>query len=160
MKTMEQQREDPRREGALRRFAAADRGASMMVSLVVGFMVVVIASTAIFKGIFQAHDSNMRIYRKVKALEALQNEMEYWKAEVSLRGANHQRPYGRYQVVLESDSRRTNDAVLASFEPAASIRPLGTSGQVDAYEITVSITWPEGDKLWRETMTTAVNPLY
>ncbi len=160
MKTGTQQRETRQGEGAMRRFLREDRGATMLPSLVVGFMVVVIASTAIFKGIFQAHDSNMRIYRKVKALEALQNEMEYWKAEVSLRGASHQRPYGRYQVVLESDSRRSNDAVLASFEPAAQIRPLGTTGQVQAFEITVSITWPEGDKLWRETMTTAVNPLY
>ena len=51
------------------RVYASDRGATFLPSLIVGFIIVVVSSTAIFKGIFQAHDQNMRIYRKVKALD-------------------------------------------------------------------------------------------
>lgn len=137
-----------------------DRGGAFLPSLVMGFMIVVLTSTAVFKGVFQAHQQNLNMYRRLKALQALQNEVEYWKAEVFVKGPQHQNPNARYSVPIEVNKRGRNDVILATFEPAARIRRIPTSTGIEYYEISVSVNWPEGNEVRRETITTAVNPRY
>jgi hypothetical protein len=138
-----------------------DRGGAFLPSLVMGFMIVILTSTAVFKGVFQAHQQNLNMYRRLKALQALQNEVEYWKV-----GGLHQGTYGTrtpthaISVPIEVNKRGRNDAVLATFEPAARIRRVPTDTGVEYFEITVSVNWPEGNEVRRETITTAINPRY
>ena len=110
---------------------ADDRGGVFLPSLVMGFMIVVITSTAVFKGVFQAHQQNLNMYRRLKALEALQNEVEYWKAEIFVKGPQAQSPNSRISVPIEVNKRGRNDVVLATFEPAARIRRVPCSAGVD-----------------------------
>lgn len=137
-----------------------DRGGTFLPSLVMGFMIVILTSTAVFKGVFQAHQQNLNMYRRLKALQALQNEVEYWKSEVFIRGPRHLNPNARYSVPIEVNKRGRNDVVMATFEPAARVRRVPTDTGIEYYEITVSVNWPEGNEMRRETITTAINPRY
>jgi len=136
-----------------------EQGISFYPQLVVALLILMVTSTALVKNIHQAHENTKAEYRRMRALEELQAEVEFWKAAVYVFGINHPRPNARHFVPLDTGGgRRERDFVLAEFAPAPLIELIRTGG-LDAFQITVSITWPEGRAMRRETLRTAVNQL-
>ncbi len=133
-----------------------ERGIAFYPQLIIAVLMLAISSTALVKNIYQARDTTMKEYRRLRALEELQNEMEFWKAAVFIYGVNAPRPNDRHLVPIDTGKRRTRDYVMAEFNPAPEVRLVRQDG-TDAYEITVSIMWPEGSVMRRETLRTAIN---
>jgi hypothetical protein len=141
---------------ALGRMLREDRGAAFFPQLIIAVVMLSVTSTALVRNIWEAHESSQRSYRRMRALEELQNEVEYWKAEVYVRGSQHPFPRANRVVVIEDGKRGRNDVVLAEFDPQPTISQFGT-GTSPFYEITVSIAWPEGGVIHRESIKTAIN---
>jgi hypothetical protein len=136
-----------------------EQGISFYPQLVVALLILIVTSTALVKNIYQAHENTKAEYRRMRALQELQGEVEFWKAAVYVFGINHPPSTGRRFVPLDTgNGRREQDFVLAEFSPAPDIQMIRQTG-IDAYMITVSITWPEGTAMRRETLRTAVNQL-
>jgi|GEM_PF-2435816 len=133
-----------------------ERGIAFYPQLIIALLMLVVTSTALVKNIYQAQETTMREYRRLRVLEELQNEMEFWKAAVFIYGVNAPRPNARHLVPIDTGKRRTRDYVLAEFNPAPEVRLVRQDG-TDAYEITVSIMWPEEGVMRRETLKTAIN---
>ena len=136
-----------------------ESGISFYPQLVVAMLILMVTSTALVKNIYQAHENTKAEYRRMRALEELQAEVEFWKAAVYVFGINHPPSNARHFVPLDmGNGRRERDFVLGEFNPAPEVRMIRQTG-IDAFEITVSITWPEGTAMRRETLRTAVNQL-
>jgi hypothetical protein len=133
-----------------------DRGAAFYMQTLIAVLVIAVVSTAMVRNIWQAHEQGLREYRHMRALSELQNEIEYWKAQIFVNGANTPQPNARRKVVLDTGRRGRQQYVLGEFDPAPRIHQLSLPG-VRAYEITVSIAWPEGQGMRRESLTTAIN---
>jgi len=138
------------------RWLAGERGVAFYPQLIIAVVMTVVVSTAMVRSIYEAHETTQQEYRRLRALEELQSEIEFWKASVFIFGPNHPRPNARHLVPLDTGKRGVRDYVLAEFDPAPQITLIRLNG-MDAYEITVSITWPEGGAVRRETLRTAVN---
>jgi hypothetical protein len=135
---------------------SGDRGIAFYPQLIIAVLMLMITSTALVKNIYDAREATMAEYRRLRALEELQAEVEYWKAAIFVFGVNHPQPNNRRLVALDTGKRRNRDYVMAEFDPAPVINLIRLNG-ADAYEITVSITWPEQGAMRRETLRTAIN---
>jgi hypothetical protein len=133
-----------------------DEGFAFYPQLIIALLVLAVTSTALVKNIYQAHETTRREYVRLRAVEELQAEMEYWKASIFIMGANHPLPNARRVVNLDTGQRARRNYVLGEFEPAPHVRQIRLNGQ-DAYEITVAIAWPDGGVMRRETLRTAIN---
>lgn len=150
-------RDDERKAGRLA-WLRDEAGIAFYPQLIIAVLILMVTSTALVKNIFQAHEVTKQEYRRMRALEELQGEVEFWKAGVYIYGVNHPRPNSRHFVALDTGNRRERDYVLGEFEPAPQVDLIRTNG-MDVYQITVSITWPEGSSMRRETLRTAVNQI-
>jgi hypothetical protein len=150
---------DPRRPASLRPDALSlrgERGISLMPQLIVAVLVTMVTATALVRNIWEAHDSELRTYRRMRVLQELQAEMEYWKAQVFINGINAPTPNARYSVPIDTGKRSRQRWILGVYDPAPVVRYI--PGQAMAtYEITVSISWPEGGRMQRESLRTAIN---
>lgn len=148
------------RRGRLRPDAVrlrGERGVAFLPELVIAFLMTIVVATAVVRNIWEAHRTEDRIYARGRVLEELQAEMEYWKAQLLLNGPRRPTPNARHTVVL--DARRSTDNrkwTWATFDPAPVISQITLPG-ANAYEITVSVSWPEDGHVYRETLKTAVN---
>lgn len=133
-----------------------ERGIAFYPQLIIAVLMLMVTSTALVRNIWQAHETTQQEYRRLRALEELQAEIEYWKAAVFVYGANHPRANARRLVALDTGKRRNRDYIMAEFEPTPQVTLIHLNG-MDAYEITVAITWPEGRVMRRETLRTAIN---
>ncbi|MDP2361230.1 MAG: hypothetical protein Q8O14_10845 [bacterium] len=136
----------------------SERGISFYPQLIIAVLMLAVASTALVKNIYQAHENTQVEYRRLRALEELQAEIEYWKAAVFIYGPNHPRPNTRHIVNLDTGKRGRRNYILAEFDPAPQISLIRLNG-ADAYEITVAIRWPERGVMRRETLRTAINQI-
>jgi len=152
------QRSQPQGLRELLRRCASERGAAFLAELLVSVLIAVAASTALVRGVWAAPETSLREYRRLRALQELQNEMEYWKAQVFINGINTPNPSARHSVPIDISKRSKKNRILAEFEPAPTVRRLQQPGS-DAYEITVTISWPEGKTVRRESLRTAINQL-
>jgi hypothetical protein len=148
----------PHETPARRAWILGETGIAFYPQLLIAVLLLMVTSTALVKNIYQAHELTKQEYRRMRALEELQGEIEFWKASVYVFGINHPRPSARHFVALDTGNRRERDYVLAEFAPAPQIDLIRLAG-IDAFQITVSITWPEGTAMRRETLRTAVNQL-
>lgn len=135
-----------------------ERGVAFLPQLVIAFLMSAIVSTAVVRNIWEAHATEARIYRRQRVMEELQAEMEYWKAQVVLNGIRHPTPNARHTAVIDAGKRGRREWTLATFDPAPTVRQLTLPGD-KAYEITVSVSWPENGHVYRETLKTAINQL-
>ncbi len=135
-----------------------ERGAAFVAQLLISSLISVIAATGLVRAVWEAHESSMREYRRLRVLEELQAEMEYWKAQIFVKDVNYPRPTARNTVVIERGKRSLANAIVGTYEPAPSIRLYNQVG-LNAYEITVSLSWFEGGVEHQETLRTAINPV-
>jgi len=133
-----------------------ERGIAFMPELIVAVLVTMVTATALVKNIWQAHESELAAYRRARVLEELQTEMEYWKAQAFINGANVPSPNSRHTVPIDTGHRGKRKWILATFDPAPSLRLIHQMG-MDCVEITVTASWPEHGKVLRESLRTAIN---
>jgi hypothetical protein len=139
-----------------KRLILEDRGVAFLAQVLISILITTVVSTSMIRAIYQAHDQSLKEYRRMRALEELQNELEYWKARVFVRGSGYGIVEHSRQVVLDEGRRSTDDYIMGEFSPAATIEQIPTTGSVQSYEITVSIRWPEGGQMRRETLRTGI----
>jgi hypothetical protein len=155
---LQENREIPKSTSSLkmRHLLSNDKGAAFFMQTLVAVLILAVVSTALVRNIWQSHDQALQEYRRLRAISELQNEMEYWKAQIFVNGPNVPAPNSRRKVILDSGRRTKRQYVLGEFDPAPTIRQLAQPGMT-AYEITVSISWPEGNAMRRESLMTAIN---
>ena len=135
-----------------------EKGAAMLAQLVVSFLITVAAATGLVRAVWEAHESTLREYRRARVLEEVQAELEYWKAQLFIKGPSAPSPSARNTVVLDRGKRRSQEYILGEYEPAPRVTQLVLPG-THAYEITVTLSWPDGGVTRKESLRTAINQM-
>lgn len=135
-----------------------DRGVAFYPQLILAVLILMVTSAALVRNIYQAHDTSLQEFRRIRVMEELQAELEYWKANVYLYGPSHPRPSARRTIPIETGKRRSNEYIMGEFDPAPQITQIRLNG-ANAYQIQVTLRWPEGGEMRQESLLTAVNQL-
>ncbi len=143
------------------RVRQSERGAVFIWQAIVAIMVITIAGLGLIKSLYQGHDMLEKHNRRMRALEALHNEMEYWK----LRGFASTTPLyipNLPSVVLDKQKRSNTYWIRGHFEPQGSFTPAPETAilPLKAWIIELHMTWEETDgTLQHESLRTAINSM-
>jgi len=115
------------------------------VELMVGFLIVSIASVAITSGIYIAHGLLIRERHKELAIQLLKGEMSYWlgRIHVSFPSPNEMVQRERRQVTLGHDQAGNPLNGIITRYPIQVIDDPDTKAQPDWFEIKVDIEYTE-----------------
>jgi len=143
------------------RVRQSERGAVFIWQAIVAVMVITIAGLGLIKSLYQGHDMLEKHNRRMRALEALHNEMEYWKmhgfattTQLSLRS--------RPPVILDKQKRHSDHYIEGHFVPQGSFTPAPETVTLPlkAWIIELHLTWEETDGTQQhESLRTAINSM-
>ena len=139
----------------------SERGAVFIWQAIVAVLVITIASLGLIKSLYMGHEMLNKHNRQMRALETLQNEMEYWK----MRGFATLIPINiphLGSVPIDKQKRRLTDYIMGRFEPQGSFTPATETASLPlkAWIIQLHLTWEEPDgSLQYESLRTAINSM-
>ncbi|MBL7033674.1 MAG: hypothetical protein ISR91_05955 [Candidatus Delongbacteria bacterium] len=139
----------------------SERGAVFIWQAIIAVLIITIAGLGLIKSLYQGHEMLNKHSRRMRALEALHNEMEYWK----MRGFSTQTQlYIPHlpAVPLDKQKRSRLDWIMGRFEPQGRFitAPETANLPLKAWIIELHMTWEEPDgSLQHESLRTAINSL-